>query len=66
MQSLTKTLGVELLHLFERLQDKSETELYLQLAVSSSPIIRRSAARDLFEWADAPRKRRPSNRESVG
>ena len=46
-------LGIELLHLFERLQDKSASDLYRQLATSTNPVIRRAVARDLFDWAEA-------------
>ena len=45
-------LGVELLNLFQRLEDKSQGNLFRQLAASSNPASRRSAARALFSWVD--------------
>ena len=45
-------LGVELLNLFERLEDGTQSALFRQLANSSNPVSRRSAARALFSWAD--------------
>ncbi|MGJ8723210.1 MAG: DUF7133 domain-containing protein [Roseibacillus sp.] len=51
--SSNEDLGVELLYIFERLKDFSQSDLYRQLAASSNPIIRRSAARVLHTWASA-------------
>jgi arylsulfatase A-like enzyme/glucose/arabinose dehydrogenase/azurin len=46
-------LGLELLWLFERAKDYSQTNLFKQLVKSDQPEIRRAAARSLRWWAPA-------------